>query len=309
MNDSQPLICALFAACLSLSTSIAAWAESNVMISKAKKDANGFLVHAVASPYQSGTTEIRILLPDRPQEGKNRAVLYVLPVEAGNGQRWGNGLLEVKKAGLHNKHGLICVAPTFSHLPWYCDHPSNAKIRQETYFTKVVVPFVERSYMVIAKPDGRLLVGFSKSGWGAYSLLLRYPDLFGKAAAWDSPMMMEQANKYGMGLIFGTQENFEKYRITSLLKARATRLRREQRLVLLGYGTFREHHQQAHALMTKLEIRHEFHDGPQREHHWNSGWLEEAVYLMARAAGKNTVDGGRPPSRQVSPRHRLRNRD
>ena len=39
------------------------------------------------------------------------------------------------------KHKAIFVAPTFSHLPWYADHPSDASIRQETYFLKVVVPF------------------------------------------------------------------------------------------------------------------------------------------------------------------------
>ena len=48
-------------------------------------DANGFLVHTVTSPYQSGETQIRVLLPDERPPGKRFPVLYVLPVEAGNG--------------------------------------------------------------------------------------------------------------------------------------------------------------------------------------------------------------------------------
>jgi hypothetical protein len=59
---------------------------------------------------------------------------------------------------------------------------------------------------------GLLLLGFSKSGWGAlFSLLLRHPDVFGKAAAWDAPLVMDSPGRHGNGDIFGTPENFEKY--------------------------------------------------------------------------------------------------
>ena len=123
-------------------------------------------------------------------------------------------------------------------------------------------------------------VGFSKSGWGAFSLLLRHPDLFGKAAAWDAPLMMEQPNRFGMGDIFGTQENFEKYQIAKLLEQQADKLQKGERLVLLGYGNFRDHHEKAHALMTKLKIDHRYQDGPARKHEWGSGWLPEAVECL-----------------------------
>ena len=73
-------------------------------------------------------------------------------------------------------------------------------------FSKVVVPFVEKSYPVPAKCDSRLLLGFSKSGWGAWSLLLRHPDVFGRAAAWDAPLMMDRFGKYGTSPIFGSQK-------------------------------------------------------------------------------------------------------
>jgi S-formylglutathione hydrolase FrmB len=182
-----------------------------VTVSEARTDANGFLVHEVQSPYQAGKTEIRILLPDKVEKDKRDPVVYVLPVEAGKESRYGDGLVEVKKNDLHNKLRAVFVAPTFSHLPWYANHPMKADISQETYFVTVVVPFIEKTYPVRAEASGRLLLGFSKSGWGAFSLLLRHPDLFGKAAAWGAPLMMEQPNRFGMGDVFGTQENFENY--------------------------------------------------------------------------------------------------
>jgi Putative esterase len=248
---------------------------------KPRVDEHGFLCHRVMSEYQGGVTEIKVLLPDRMEKGKRYPVIFVLPVEAAGGKQYGNGLVEIKKHDLHNKFGVICVEVTFSHLPWYADHPTDAKIRQETHFLKVVLPFLEQHYPVTKGRAGRLLLGFSKSGWGAFSLLLRHPDVFAKAAAWDAPLMMAMPNKYGMAGIFGTQENFEKYQLTKLLTASAKELDKEPRLAILGYSNFREHHQQAHELMKRLDIPHEYRDQKKSPHDWHSGWVEGGVtWLM-----------------------------
>jgi hypothetical protein len=160
--------------------------------------------------------------------------VYVLPVEARDGHHYGDGLLEARRHGLHNNFKAIFVAPTFSHLPWYADHPTDPEIRQESYLLEVVRPFVEANYLAKNGSDDRLLLGFMKSGWGAYSLLLRHPDTFARAAAWDSPLMKDRPGRYGSGNVFGTQENFEGYRVTRLLEGRAAELRGRKRLALLG---------------------------------------------------------------------------
>lgn len=246
-------------------------------IGDAKKDKNGFVFHDVESELQGGPTEIQVLLPDRLEQGKRYPVLYVLPVEANRENRWGEGLLEVKKLDLHNKHSLIVVQPTFSHLPWYADHPSDPRIRQESYFVSVVVPFIERTYPAQVDAKGRLLLGFSKSGNGAFSLLLRHPTLFGRAVAWDSPLNMDKPSNYGMGPIYGTQENFEKYRIPDLLEKRAAELGKEKRLALIGISNFDKHHQAIHDLMDKLKISHEYRADKKPKHHWDAGWVNGAV--------------------------------
>ena len=252
-------------------------AERPIAVSEAKLDGNSIRVHEVTSPYQSDTTLVRVLLPEHLDHGARYPVIYVLPVEAGSKNRYGDGLLEASRLGLHNKHRSIFVAPTFSHLPWYADHPANADCRQETYVTKVVVPFIDKSYPVKQEAGGRMLLGFSKSGWGAFSLLLRHPELFGKAAAWDAPMTKDRPDQFGMDNIFGTQANFEAYQITALLERQADRLQGGRRLILTGYGNFRDHHQKLHDLMLKLQIDHDYRDGPARKHTWGSGWLEESV--------------------------------
>jgi enterochelin esterase-like enzyme len=246
------------------------------VISSATSATNGFVAHTLQSEFQAGPTKIYIRTPDKISPGARLPVLYLLPVEAKDEQRWGDPLAEAAKLDLANKLNVICVYPTFSHLPWFCDHPTDTGIRQETYFLKVVVPFIERAYHARAERDARLLLGFSKSGWGAWSLLLRNPDIFGKAAAWDSPMMMERG-LYGMAAIAGTQENFERHRIPTLLREHGKSLGSEPRLLLMGYDNFRTPTQQAHALLDELKIPHAYRDGPQRKHHWNTGWVEEAA--------------------------------
>ncbi len=254
-----------------------------VAVAEAKADADGFLVHEVRSPYQAGTTRIRVLLPARREEGKRYPVVFVLPVETGTESHFGDGLREVHRHGLVDKLQAIFVAPTFSQMPWFADHPTRADVRQEAYLLEVVVPFVEKTYPARAGADGRFLLGFSKSGWGAFSLILRHPDAFAKAAAWDAPLGMDRPGPYGSGAVFGTPENFEKYRIASLLKARADLFRKEKRLFLSGYGNFRDQHEKAHALMTDLEIAHEYRAGPARKHDWHSGWVVEAVQWLLAA--------------------------
>lgn len=248
-------------------------------VSDAAHGPDGVLTHSVVSSYQAGRTEINVLLPDRLEHGKRYPVVYVLPVEARSENRYGDGLLEVKQRNLHNKHRAVFVAPTFSHLPWYADHPTDPEIRQETYFLKVVVPFIEERHPVQVEPDGRLLLGFSKSGWGAWSLLLRHPEFFGKTVAWDAPLVKDKPDQFGMEGIFATQENFEKYRITKLLQQGSAELQHGRRVVLLGYGNFRQQHQEVHALLQRLGIPHDYRDGPERKHDWHSEWVEEAVVL------------------------------
>lgn len=267
-------------ACL-LAVSVTHGDEPAAKVSDAKKEGS-FLVHTVTSPYQDKPTTLQVLLPSKFHKDKRYPVLYVLPVEAGDGNRYGNGLREIEKQRLHDKHDLICVMPTFARLPWYADHPTNPQIRQETHLLKVIIPFVEEKYPAIARSEGRLLLGFSKSGWGAFTLLLRHPDTFGKAAAWDAPLDMDAPGKYGSGDIFATRENFEKYRVFRLFEDRVGKLGDGTRLAFFGYGSFRPAHETAHARLDRLKVAHEYRDGPPRKHDWHSGWVPEAVAFLVK---------------------------
>jgi hypothetical protein len=257
------------------------WEDNSLEISSAIRQPDGTLSHTVASPYQGGETKIHVLLPDEKSSGADASVMYVLPVEAHDGEKCGDPLAAMRKHDLHNRHRLICVKPTFSHAPWYADHPSDPGIRQESHFLKVVVPFIDEAYFEACESPHRLLLGFSKSGWGAFSLLLRHPGTFARAAAFDAPLAWQSPNRYGMAEVFETQSNFDQYCVSEMLERSAGNLGGEPRLALYGFSEFRGHHQFLHYRLLHFGIPHEYTDGPRRDHRWDSGWLPDAVDFLA----------------------------
>ena len=51
------------------------------MISEARQDEHGFLVHTVEWQFETGTSEIRVLFPVQHEERNRYPVVHVLPVK------------------------------------------------------------------------------------------------------------------------------------------------------------------------------------------------------------------------------------
>ena len=248
-----------------------------------------FRVHQIPSPHQAGKTRVRVLLPDDLKVGERYPVLYVLPVHADGDHKHGDGLVEIKKHGFHNKHQLICVAPSFTSKPWYADHDLNPRKQDESHMLKTVIPFIENRYPVQADASGRLLIGFSKSGWGAAALLLRNPDVFYRAAAWDTGIRVdtgpiEEAERaQRIAREWGSVENFEANRLSNLIKTRGEQLGREARLFYFSTeGRRAIGGVEIHRLLVEKEIPHRYVMEPRRKHAWDTGWIPEAIAFLVR---------------------------
>lgn len=251
--------------------------------------------YTVESPYQKGENVVEVLLPDNFQGSEKYRVLYVLPVETGIGGKFGDGLQQVRAANAHNAHHFICVQMAFDATPYYDDHPTDPHIRQEQYLKRVVIPLIEDRYPTVAGREGRLLLGFSKSGWGAFTLILRDPDFFGYAVSWDAPLMFQADDfmTYEIPAIMGTKENFAQYLPSKLLAEHAEAFHDRTRLVLLGHTLFgpepqkkfADHTAEMHALMDRLGVRHVYDNQLNVPHNWSSGWVKPAIEALARIVG------------------------
>jgi enterochelin esterase-like enzyme len=233
----------------------------------------GLATYVITSDYQEKPCPVWVLLPDKFDKAAQYKVLYILPaLEAGDNE----GMREAKKLGLADKYNIICVGPGYSRMPWYGDNPNNPKIRYDSYLPDVIVPFIDKTYPTIAKPEGRVLVGFSKSGLGAVSELLRHPEVFGRAGAWDAPLLEDglRADYYG------TKENFMKeYYIPNLLARRAEMLKNQPARIAItgvGWGGI----EAGHKKMEELKIPHHFNPNPKVNHEWKSGWLGPLVEVL-----------------------------
>ena len=125
--------------------------------------------YEVETEYQNGKQEIRVLLPDDYKMTRSYQVLYVLPVEKAFRKRFGYGLGVLEEMNAHNRYNLIIVQMGFEKEPWFGDHATDPKVRQASYVKEYVVPFIEKNYSTLGTSEGRLLLGFSKSGWGVQS--------------------------------------------------------------------------------------------------------------------------------------------
>jgi hypothetical protein len=258
---------------------------------------NGVRIHTVETQYQNGKQEIRVLLPDDYRSDKNYRVLYVLPVEKGFDQRYGYGLGVLKEMNAHNEYDMIIVQMGFEKEPWYGDHATDPKTRQSGYLKEFVVPFIEKQYSTIGTPEGRLLFGFSKSGWGAFSLILAYPECFGYAASWDAPMFLDKFH-YRMEQVYGTVDQLQAFRPDLLVSKQKKYFQGRPRLVLAGHkGWGRsiptpaggDHTVQMHRLLEKEGIRHIYDNSLEVPHRWNRQWMGPTLAALMRLKSERPI--------------------
>lgn len=247
-------------------------------------------IWTMESPYQQGRQEIRVLLPDNYDPVKKYRVVYVLPVGIGPG----SALRIFEKENLQNRFGVILAEMTYEKAPWFGDHATDPLVRQESYLKDFVVPFVEKNYSTLGTAEGRLLFGFSKSGWGAYALILRQPDFFGYAAAWDAPFLFDNFH-YGMDEVFGTTEQLAKYRPDLLVPTQARHFQDKIRLVMGGeekWGTLiptpsgGSHTVEMHALMDAANVRHVYRPDLKTKHTWSAVWMVPLFEELMKIAGQ-----------------------
>jgi len=256
---------------------------ADIIVHSPEKSVNGFSSYTLKSPYQDRPTCVEVLTPDKMKAGERYPVLYLLPVNDGVMGPWGSGIAEAKRHDIHNRFNVICVSPEYDYTPWYGDHPSDAKLAQERYLIRAVIPMIEERLPAIKGPEGRILLGFSKSGFGALSIALRHLDFIGKAAAWDAPVTMKSyfPDEEEMVRVFQTQENFDRYCIPTLAEQQRAALKNgPPRLFLLSNANPADSITALHALLEERGIPHRYAVDTKREHTWPSGWLPVAVNLL-----------------------------
>lgn len=103
-------------------------------------------------------------------------VVYLLHGAYGNAASW----LEIKPElkDISDERGLIFVSISAQNS-WYFDSPKVKDSQYETFYTSVVVPYIDSHYPTIARREARAITGLSMGGHGALYLAMRHKQLFG----------------------------------------------------------------------------------------------------------------------------------
>ena len=277
---------------------------SGLTVANPQVDANGVVSYEATSAYNGpGSTTLRVLAPTSPANVSHRFI-YVLPValDAEGQQEFGDGLEELRRLNVHNVYNAHLIAPSFHVTPWYGDHDSNPARRYESFLVNDLVPWVQANLGATGQEE-HLIVGLSKSGFGAVTLLFRNPSVFAAAAAWDFPADQADTSEFDMLDNYGTDANFQSnYRLTDAwISARKAPFQTTARLWLshdqgtfFGSPTFLE---EVDAFAGRLQtngVQFLRTGGATRPHAWTSGWLPEAVTALHEMRFTARDDFNRP---------------
>ena len=161
-------------------------------------DSNGALLYDVTWNVQGNHPfAVRVLIPQHPSSDYAHSFLYALPVENGvTGQSLGDGLNQLESLDVADKYNATIIEPIFPMLSWYADNPLDATINYETFVADIFPQWVDSHFSTTGN-EKNLLIGFSKSGYGAVDLLLKHPTTFDAAAAFDFPADMGRYDGLG----------------------------------------------------------------------------------------------------------------
>lgn len=177
-----------------------------------KKVDNGYSIESIDKNYgdfyqfHSDTLDkdfpVLVFLPDEYKTNtKEWPVVYMLH-GVNNAPFTENGVREIynsktgfKEAATQYKTIIIC--PLVGNKS-YLNSPINKQDKYASLIAFELVKFTESKFKVIKNRENRILAGFSMGGYGAVSLLCRYPDIFSVAlsrgGALESKTMIEENN-------------------------------------------------------------------------------------------------------------------
>jgi putative esterase len=229
-----------------------------------------------------GPQVLRVLQPTNPAAGVPHSFQYVLPVEEGAGNTFGDPMQILAGLDAQDQYNLTIVEPTFALQPWYADSATNPDFQYETFMTQELVPWVNKN-LATTGSEQSWLIGFSKSGIGGQDLILKHPGLFTLAATWDFPADMNSYDEFtDSAENYGTDANFQaNYRLTqSFVDAHKAAFQANKRIWIGSYALYQQDVADYDSLLTAEGILHAKETPTNMTHDWYSGWVPLALTAL-----------------------------
>ena len=244
-------------------------------------DANGIQLYEISwNVLGSHPFAVYVLNPNNPSPNYQHSFLFALPPEPGLDEAAGGvGIDQLQQLNVQNQYNATIIEPVFPLSSWYADNPNDPTMNYETFTATYLAKWADSSFATTGT-EKNLLVGYSKSGYGALDLLLKHPNVFSAAAAWDFPADMTNYNSLATASAnYGTNANFQaNYQLTgSLIDQLKAPFLSQDRIWISGYTYFQRDVSDFDALLTAHGVSHTLAPQAPSVHAWQGDWLPGAI--------------------------------
>ena len=244
-------------------------------------DANGIQLYEINwNVLGSHPFAVYVLNPTNPSPNYQHSFLFALPPQPGLDESgWGVGIDQLQQLNVANQYNATIIEPVFPLYSWYADNPNDPTMNYETFTATYLTQWVDSTFATTGA-EKNLLLGFSKSGYGALDLLFKHPAVFSAAAAWDFPADMPTYNAIASAAgNYGTDANFQaNYRLdTSFIDQYEAPFLSQDRIWISGYASFEQDVSDFNTLLTSQGVAHTLAPQTPSVHAWQGNWLPEAV--------------------------------
>jgi pimeloyl-ACP methyl ester carboxylesterase len=134
-----------------------------------------------------------------------------------------------------------------------------------------------------------ILVGFSKSGLGAWNITRAIPVSVSATIIFDAPVARADLPPWGTAPFYRGDAEWQEDLPLRSVEAFRPAVPQSHRLVLISGTGFHQEMCMLSQALSKAGLEHVFLPRPGMEHHWNSGWIEDGLAGLLTPA--HPVDG------------------
>lgn len=148
------------------------------LIAFAGLTANAFKTDTIsvnAKGYLPTDMNVTVITPDTPRSDAGYNTVYLLNGFGGDNKSW--SIIRPDLGEWADMYGVVFVLPSGMDT-WYWDSPVNPEVRMESFFTDVLVPYIDKNYPTNPHAANRAITGLSMGGHGGLWLGLRHPDIW-----------------------------------------------------------------------------------------------------------------------------------
>ena len=133
-----------------------------------------------------------------------------------------------------------------------------------------------------------VLVGFSKSGLGAWNIARALPALVSGTIIFDAPVARRELPPWGTEPFYANDAAWQEDLPMNTIGPFKASMPGTHKLVLISGESFRVEMEALSKALTQACVDHAFLSRPRQRHHWQSGWIEEGLKAVIGAGERDS---------------------